>query len=569
MEVSESQKRRAINQIWNAAQDHSFSPDFKSYDKNGDAELYWNCIIGAVHRHYEYDKIEKVFLSFQEYEDCDTYEGLFWLGLENAVFLKECRERPALINLRKGYAERFVEEYSKKYLDDYHLYDYLALAHFRRVLGSDINIGKYNRELLDELEFSSELNTDEIVELSSALFKKWFKICSDERKKKRRNKLPLVSLGRRSFKSRYRRFGIGFADHPENIYGGKGSRTAGKKEDIRTKMTDAELRSFMTEKFGLSIFNPAQVAAIEHELCRGNHEGCRLHFTKGIPVPGRIQNGFEALQKSKEAKQIVLNKEFYRRNLDQNRTAISKLTNRIQNSVLMHLHQVNSKSNSGTIIPALAWRAVSLEDDKVFTRKEKDDSGSLSVDILLDASTSQKSRQEMISTQAYIIAESLDRCNIPCRVMSFCSMTGYTILRVFTDYTETRHNEKIFEYVSNGCNRDGLAIRAAHHLMNSSPYEHKLLIVLSDVKPNDVKKIRARGENEFISYESEAGITDTAFEVRRAKADSIAVICVFTGVDEDLPSAKLVYGRDFTRIQSMEFLADAVGNLIQNQIKNL
>ena len=142
-------------------------------------------------------------------------------------------------------------------------------------------------------------------------------------------------------------------------------------------------------------------------------------------------------------------------------------------------------------------------------------------------------------------------------------------MRIYTDYSETGRNERIFEYVSNGCNRDGLAIRAAHHLMNGSQYEHKLLIVLSDVKPNDIKKIQGNGENEFIPYENAAGLTDTAFEVRRAKADSIAVICVFTGVDEDIPSAKLVYGRDFTRIQSMEFLADAVGNLIKNQIKNL
>ena len=62
-------------------------------------------------------------------------------------------------------------------------------------------------------------------------------------------------------------------------------------------------------------------------------------------------------------------------------------------------------------------------------------------------------------------------------------------------------------------------------------------------------------------------MTDTALEVRRARADGIAVVCVFTGNDEDLPGAKLVYGRDFARIQSLEKLADTVGMLIQNQIK--
>ena len=153
--------------------------------------------------------------------------------------------------------------------------------------------------------------------------------------------------------------------------------------------------------------------------------------------------------------------------------------------------------------------------------------------------------------------------------MSFCSMTGYTIVRIFRDYNEKNRNDAIFDYVSNGCNRDGLAVRAAGRLMSASGYEHRILIILSDVKPNDVRKMRGAGEEEFIPYEAEAGVRDTAFEVRRLRADGIAVVCVFTGDDEDVPSAKLVYGRDFARIRSLDQLADTVGMLIQNQIKNL
>lgn len=57
--------------------------------------------------------------------------------------------------------------------------------------------------------------------------------------------------------------------------------------------------------------------------------------------------------------------------------------------------------------------------------------------------------------------------------------------------------------------------------------------------------------------------------MRRARADGIAVMCVFTGDDEDVVSAKLVYGRDFARIRSLSMFADTVGMLISNQIKNL
>ena len=195
--------------------------------------------------------------------------------------------------------------------------------------------------------------------------------------------------------------------------------------------------------------------------------------------------------------------------------------------------------------------------------------GDLSVDILLDASTSQSRRQAIVSNQGYVIAESLNRCCIPCRVMSFCSMTGYTILRIFRDYWERGANGRIFEYVSNGCNRDGLGIRLAHHLISKEHFDHRILIVLSDAKPNDVVRIRPRDSEEFINYEEESGIRDTAFEVRSARADGISVICVFTGADEDVASAKTIYGRDFARIQSLDKLADTVGMLLQNQIKNM
>ena len=74
--VSENQKRRAENIIWTAADSYSFTPDFKAYDKDGCADIYWNCIIGAVRRHYEYPKLEELFRGIQQYEDPDDYEAL-------------------------------------------------------------------------------------------------------------------------------------------------------------------------------------------------------------------------------------------------------------------------------------------------------------------------------------------------------------------------------------------------------------------------------------------------------------------------------------------------------------
>ena len=414
------------------------------------------------------------------------------------------------------------------------------------------------------------MSTDEITARAKELFERWFRIRMKEKEAERKKRrLPFGIRKGKTVKGRYRKFGIGFADHPSFIYGGQRVGPQGNEEQRLTSMSAQELRAFMEAKYGKSAFNSRETAELERSVCTGNHAACHVLITRGEKGSAKIQNGFEALKREREAKQIEANRLFYTKHLAQRRTSIERLSGKIQNSVLLHLQPSPVRANSGALEGGRAWRALHLNDERVFIREEQNDVGDLSVDILLDASTSQKNRQEIVSNQGFVIAESLDRCNIPCRVMSFCSMTGYTILRIFRDYRERGANDRIFEYVSNGCNRDGLGIRMAHHLMQKQSCDHKILIVLSDAKPNDVVRMRPKESDEFVNYEMQQGIRDTAFEVRSARADGIAVICVFTGDDEDVPSAKLIYGRDFARIQSLDKLADTVGMLLQNQIKNM
>lgn len=567
-EISKLQAKRAENIIWNAAQSYGFTPDFKAFDSEGQAELYWNCIIGAARKHYEYDKLARIFRAFDQYEDGETYDGLLWLGLENALYQKELDSRPALYELRRAYAGELVKALGQ--VDDSRFYDALALGHFRRALGLRTPLNGYDSKLLDELEFSPDMCTDDIVARAEELFQRWFQISTEEKKRQRHVRPTLFGSkkGRGAQGRRRYRFGRGFAEHPSEAYGGldPGDKI---EQEYNSKLSADELRRFMESKYGEPMYPESRMREIERELCSGSHEGCKLLFTRGEVKQENIQNAFEALHKQKEAQQQQRNRDSFNKNYARNMTEIAALSGKIQNSVLIHLRPSPVKANAGKLNCGIVWRAKELEDEKVFIKDEQGDQGDLSVDILLDASTSQKERQEAVSAQGYMIAEGLSRCGIPCRVMSFCSMTGYTILRVFRDYYETRASDRIFDYVSNGCNRDGLAIRAAHQLISETGFEHRLLIVLSDVKPNDVRKIRSRGEGEAQAYELGAGVTDTAFEVRRARADGISVVCVFTGADEDLLSAKLVYGRDLARIQHMEKFADTVGTLIQNQIKSI
>ena len=566
-EISDLQKKRADNIIWNSAASYSFTPDFRAYDADGKAELYFNSIIGAVRKHYDYSELEKLFRGLSKYDDRDLYESLLWLALENAAYGKERQSRPVLDSLRRDYARKWLALTPPS--DDYKIFEHISRAHFQRVLGIDPGLNAYDTALLDELEFSSELDTAQIVEKAGALLEKWFMINTREKKSR---KLPALWRGirkNRKTNERTHRFCVGFTDRQENASGGDTVSEMIRENGVRTSLSEEELREFIRFKFGRPIYSPAVERELEKQICTGRHALCRLHFTSGEAYQGDIQNAFEALQKQKETRQKQKNREYYSAHRAANRTAIARLSERIQNSILLYLQEDDVKSDSGKLSAGKVWRTMHLGDGRVFNRREREAAGGLSVDILLDASTSQLNRQEIVASQGYIIAESLNRCGVPCRVCSFCSMTGYTVVNVFRDYSETARNGRIFDYVATGCNRDGLAVKAMHEQMIRSPYEHRILIILSDVKPNDVCRIPGEGDEQFRGYNGERAVADTAEEVRKAKADGISVICVFTGADEDLHSAKLIYGNDFARIQSMDLLAQTVGKLILNCIRNL
>jgi hypothetical protein len=513
------QKRRADNIIWNGAKDYSFVPDFRAYSSNGEVDLYWNIIFGSARRHYEYEKLEKLFSMLDKYKNAALYETIFWNALEPVLFQTELQGRPVLEQMRPTPVET-------------------------------------------ELKLNAEMTTDEIVDTAKQFFLEHYGLFGDG-KIRLKYRLPhLKRLSVDSFLQRGRVF-----DHEPGYYHGE-ARSWDGDFSLSTKLNESELRAFLETKFGKSIYSMDRLVRIEKLLCTGNHKFTHLFYTRGeIGELHGIYSTFEMHQRKRQAELIANNRAYYQKNLLHNRLLISKLSTSIMNSILLHMQPAPIKANYGVVNPVLAWRAAKLHDEKIFTRTENENAGDISVDILLDASHSQVSRAEKISSQAYIISEALSRCRVPCRVMSFCSMSGFTIMRLFNEYSSV-DNSSIFDYYTEGCNRDGLAIRAAGYLMSGTSYAHKMLIVLSDVKPLDVAKIRKDERDVGVSYDEMRALKDTAHEVRRLRAEGISVICVFTGTDEDLPSAKIVYGQDFVRIRDFSLFADTVGKLIIDQMKH-
>ena len=574
MEILDSEKRRARNLIWNAAGDYHFEPDFKAYDDEGRADLYWNSIIGAVRKNYGPETIDALFAAFHGCRDEALYEQLVWLGLENAVYQRESPRRLALPALRRRYARWVLSQCAG--IGDGELLPRLEEAHFRRALGEDPAMAKEDRKLLDSLEFSGKLDGPELSQAALDFLHDHFgfvpgKTQAEEAEALRKHR-PWFLFGRsRALDGlpAVRTFGFGYGEH---LVAGQGGGP--NAEPVQRRLTDRNLaqteealRNYMRDYFGAPLLSEGERRTLEQSLCIGEHKNCHLYYTQGDDEPGRHLKGYAAAQRRNALRQAEKNREAYEADAVRHRASIVRLTARIRNAMLAYLQPTVVRTASGTLDPGRIWRGVYLDDDKVFTKIQQSDPGQLAVDLLLDASSSQVDRQAVVAAQGYMIAEALTRCHIPVRVTSFCSLSGYTVLTRYRDYQEQDRNERIFRYFTTGCNRDGLAIRALAREIEESSYEHKLVILLSDAKPNDVIQLYRDGA--YVDYARDNGIENTAMEVRSLLFRDIPVICVFTGNDDDIPAAHTIYGRNFARIRSLDQFADTVGTLIQNQIRSL
>jgi nitric oxide reductase activation protein len=217
------------------------------------------------------------------------------------------------------------------------------------------------------------------------------------------------------------------------------------------------------------------------------------------------------------------------------------------------------------------WRALYLNDNRVFYAKEETTSPDFTVDLMLDASASRGGSQKVIAAQAYVISESLRMCGIPSQIYSFCTLRGYTVLNIFKTYKENKRCANVFNYCATGWNRDGLAFRGARELMGEEGGSKKILIVLTDAQPNDDRSIVSES-NPFIrhDYSEERAVADTAGEVASLRRENIRVIGLINDeIKGGMGDAKEIYGQDFIHVRDLEKMAESVGTLLARQIASL
>lgn len=574
--------KRALNIIWNASDNYYIDPEFKVYDESGEPDLYWNYIIGAVHKYYDYSLLNSFFSYLKTDSDHEFYEKLFWIGLENCTFNKGKAERPVLYSLRKSYAKKVLKGETETFENN--LLNVINVAHFCKVVGKTPEISGNALNILNDLEFDDKLNTEEIVFKMDQIIKTYFRFnygqYEVDKKEYKKNKVSKdmqkhTEYGEEKLSdSEIKVMSDLYLDSAETsreIYFEELKQKVKKSvRKVTVEKKDDFERQFIRKYFGASIISEQKTHSIEKSLCVGNHKNCHLHFTRG-KFDDEFGSDVNAIYYNKTLlEQREINLEHFNSNYIKYKNSIIKLTNRIRNTMLAYFESYTGRSEAGKLNAPKVWRNIYVNDNKIFTKVFNNDIGNISVDILLDASASQHERQETIAAEGYIIAESFTQCQIPVRVYSFSSLRNYTVINLYRDYDETDKNNEIFNYKTTGCNRDGLAIRTALYMMERSNYYNKILIVLSDCKPNDTQSIPDTGiKQEQTKYAGATGIIDTAYEVKKGINNGNSILCVFTGEDEDVKTAKKIYGHNFARIYYPERFAEIVGVLMQNQLKNL
>ena len=574
-----AQQRRAINLVWTASGDYQFEPQFLALKSNGEPDFYMNCVIGLVHKWFGDETQKHLFAHWTGDVRQSTFDDLAWLALENAVYEKELPERPVLEALRYTHAEEFfASEYQlsrQEWMDKNQLVYSLQSERWKKVLSQKPPLlAPWEKGLGEALACPGTMSGEELEAAVLAAFEKYLQFDGTVHKKEPfrlhfgdkwaplLTKLMPVEIVRTDDLTIGRSAATG-----EN---GMVRASNALRAQLHSNERETQDRNYIERCFGRSIYSPQRLARIEQQLCTGNHLGCHLWFTKGESAPDQPMSADTQRLFEQAEEQAKRNRAAFSHDNALYQNALLRLTEQIRNCMLVHQQPDRVTARQGFLDGTKVWREPILRDDRVFLRADEEPHPGFTVDLMLDGSASRLHCQETIAIQGYILAKSLASCGIPVRVTSFCSLRGYTVLHILKDLGDKNGERKVFDYFAAGWNRDGLALRGAGELMRSAPADKHLLILLTDASPDDSHKILPSGKVPLSrDYDGQAGIDDTAEEVRALRAQGVRVAAVFMGENESVPAANAIYGRDLARIRRMDQLAAAAGRLIQTEIQEL
>ena len=572
-------ERRARNYIWNAAGRYDFEPSFLAFEANGSPDMYYNLIIGLAYKWLDMDVILGFIRQYAASRSADEFDDLFWLGIENCVYEKEIADRPVMEKLRRDKADAYfqsVRDMSRQQMEmqSMTVYDQ-QMIRWSEVAGRTYAAGKRSRALAERLQFSGQLDAEQIVGEMSAILQEFFHTDITRLKAggERRGILSGIHLpgraGRPHRQKLFLRTGDGTGDMDTNVrLGHTGSR--------RVHLPSAEDEAFVRAAFGESARSEQEMKALEADCCRDIHAACRLHITDGVRADEKADNGrtassAELRELRKRAKE---QEDSNRRFVDEHALligeSIRELSARLDLLFSEYFRRMPETGRAGCLMPERAYRLAVFHDPSVFAREGSLTEKNVEVTLLLDASMSRMNVQEIIASEAYIIAKSLEKIHVPVRVMTFRTIRGITILEQLKR-TDQRDAGRVLHFFSGGWNRDGLAFRAVRSLLTEDGEEKvRLLLVLTDACPNDdIPAVMDPSGRIVKEYEGVIAASDTEKAVHDLRKAGIRTAAVFFGSAAHLENVQQIYGKEYVRIRKLNRIADAAADLIRMTLQEM
>ena len=578
-------ENRIRNLLWTVSGDYTLDvkPDVSLFLRSKEIALYDGIKQGAFARYFDKNLlglylVKKIYLDASETE----LTGLTQLCIEAAVGERICEERPGVRRMRKKALEDILDqEYETLPFYD-KLLDRLKIAVFRDVLtGSVQPLEKKLSAFRDQIYACAESrDTMELIRIIDSLYN----AVIDPDFEKKNGSLERVMavtleeltefgwedyLNEEMYEEALENYVEKLTDRMTDIEDSSLTQDMEEKRKVKNKITVIseealqKAHTYVELNFGKTYLTPAEEKRMNHLMCRGIHGACSLYFTEGIlknPVRDNYQYQYAKRLRNKNIWIYHDKHRIAKRN-------IAILTELLKKALVIRSENQEVLSDRGTIVPSRLWRIGRSGEANLFKRILRGDNTDFVVDILIDASGSQMSRQGDVALQAYMISSALSNVEIPHRVMSYCTFWDHTILHRFREYDDpVSADEDIFNYVTSSNNRDGLAIKAAGYSLLQREEEKKILIILSDGRPYDVIINRPNAKNPA-PYQGKYAISDTATEVRRLRSQGVSVLGVFAGEEKDLPAEKKIFGKDFAYIRDIGNFSKIVGRYLTKQLE--
>lgn len=580
-------ENRIKNLIWTVSGDYTLDvkPDIESYHRSHAVGLYDGIKQGAFARYFNREELslylmKKIYLHGEE----GPLMSLAQLCIEWSVAERITKEREGVKEIRKKALEDILEmDFSRLAASEP---GRLKLMLFKECLNGSEPATNRMRAFMEQVQALSDAK--ETIELIHTI-DKLYNAMVDPNFEKRYGNLETVlavsleELAEFSWKDYLEEEALeeSFGTYLEHLNEAMTNldkmelNQETKKEESEEETSQkkkilvvdeealSKMHSYVQRNYGIGYLSETEEKRRNLLLCRGIHSDCSLYFTEGVLKHAVLRN----YQYEYAKKQRDKNRYEYYNNHRMVKNNIRQLSDMLKKALVMRDEVQETISDRGRIVPSRLWRIGRSHDSRVFLRKLNHDNSDFVVDVLIDASGSQRKRQGQVAMQAYILSEALSIANVPHRVMSFCTFWDYTILHRFREYEDDRSaNENIFEYNTSSNNRDGLAIKAAGYELLNREEEHKILIVLSDGRPYDVILNRPNARNPQ-PYQGKYAISDTAFEVRKLRSKGVCVLGVFAGEEKDLPAEKKIFGKDFAYIRDVAGFSGIVGRYLLKQLE--